>query len=196
MGRRFADINRAAEIKFAADNLAAYKASVLTRKSPRITGLGTPKIRKSKLVSIRPFSAKVSDANIYLVKRTTAVIDDGVAAPRTPFGVAVFNNYFDETPVETAQTPPKGFIPARANIFVPIAAAAPTYVKSKFTGLHYPKTAGSSNSYPIGRNKGGTAASADDEAETKAVIKGAVLTTTGLVEGTRISFSDERARSV
>jgi hypothetical protein len=194
MGRRFADINRAAEIKFAADNLAAYRASVLTRQSPRVTGVGTPKTKKSKLVSIRPFSAALAVGNIYLVKRTTEILDGGVAQPRTPFGQGVFDNYYDDTPVAGAQTPPKGFSPARANVFVPIVDSLPTYVKSKFTGLFYPKTPGTANSYPIGRNTTGTGT--DDEAETKATIKGAVLTTTGLVAGTRVSFSDERARSV
>lgn len=193
MGRRFADINRAAELKFAADNYNEYKTNVLTRTSPRITGTGTPKIRRSKAVSIRPFSAAIAPANIYLVNRVTAIIDGGVAIPRTSFAVATFNNYFDEEPAAGAQEPPKGFRPARANIFVPVAAAAPTYVKSKFTGLHYPKTEGSSNSYPIGRNKAGTGT--DDEQETKRIIKSAVLGTTQIVAGTRVSFSDERAAS-
>lgn len=195
MGRRFADINRAAELKFAADNYAKYQTDVTSRKSPRITGTGTPKNITSKNVSIQPFSKGTKKLILYIVKRTVSITGGTTPTVRTELGKTTIDNYYDDTPpAEGIEATPKGFAPARANIFQPEANAVASYVKSKYTGLHYPKLAGKRAAYPIGRRRAGGEVS--DEFETKTEIKNALIADTAWTDGARISFSPEKPGQV
>ena len=193
MARRFSDIERAGELKYAADNYVKYKTDIASRKSSRITGTGTPRQVKYKKVGVRPFSQAAGGATpvIYFTKRIISSSKGGTVIPSSVIGAGKFDNYYDETPANTTSDAPRGFRAARASIFE--ATTAAKYEKSKYTGLHYPKKEGKAAHYPIGRSK----TTPLDEVETKKEIAGALVDDLNAVAlGARLSFSDERAASV
>jgi hypothetical protein len=194
MAKRFSDIDRAGELKYAFDNYNAYKTNLATRQTVRVTGTGTPKARNLVKVAVYPFtSAPIAQGTTYedyQVSMTKASLD-GVS-PVPSWGKTEALKYFDDTPANTVVAAPKGFQAARMTTFEPGGAAS--YVKSKFTKLYYAKRPGTSAHYPIGRLR--TAPGTGDEQEAKSALRAALATELGTTAGRRVSFKDERAPRV
>ncbi len=194
MARRFSDIDRAGELKFAFDNYNTYKTNLATRQTVRVAGTGTPKARNLVRVAVYPFTSAPIAGGLtyedYRVSMTKASLD-GVA-PVPSWGKTEALKYFDDTPENTVIDAPKGFQAARMSIFEPSGNAV--YAKSKFTKLYYPKRSGNSAHYPIGRLR--ATPGTGDEQEAKAALRAALATALGQTAGRRISFRDERAPKV
>jgi hypothetical protein len=194
MARRFSDVSRGGELKVAMDNYNKYKTDITTRKSPRITGTGTPKNRLIDNVGVIPFSVAVVGATpqVYIVGlvRVGAADPDAAGGGTPDWAKAKMDNYYDPTPPDGAISAPRGFRAARASTFEPSDPDGPgKYTKSKFTGLYYSKRPGTGRQYPIGRAK---AAPSLDEIEVKKAIKADLITELNAVNYRRLSFSDER----
>lgn len=127
-------------------------------------------------VALNPFGSENNEANLVIVPLSARAKNSSNTSGLIPAGNLV------ETIPDTAKVT-KGFVPAKAVVFVPSGGAGGSEETSEITGKKYQKRGGESYTYPYG-----SSTSQLQESKVRSVLAAVVTQVTG----SSISFTSEK----
>ena len=188
MAKRYSKIVHANDEKLALTNYLNYLEHPETRPNKRIQG-GTRNSQRLRAMSrghLKPFGAALPAGGTgYLINYSATSLEAFagfeaalVSTGRLVTGAPAANSgtYFEI---------PKGYLPARASVFVPIGNTA-EYVQSRVTRLWYLKYQGKSHSLPFGAT-----GDAEEQEAGERAAKAALLTAGANQQYFRVSIRPE-----